>query len=93
MIENSSEPIKETTGNRSTSIFVILAIATLIVGLSTAAIVHYTDTMNTAHNAMVSDAMQKKAIHDAATSAAMKQAETDKMAAGDAMTHGSAMAK
>jgi uncharacterized protein YcfL len=68
--------------------FVIL-IAIAIVGCSALAstIVHHHDSTSFNHAMMVSDAMQKKSLKWQSASAAMKQAEKDKMIAAANMQH------
>lgn len=71
-----------------------IAVAAVIVfSAATALVVHHNDTVSNDHVMMSSQAMQAKAVKNAADTAAMKQAETDKMAAPhDAMTQGSTSA-
>jgi hypothetical protein len=66
---------------------VIAIIAVIGFSTATALVVHHNDTTKNSQAMMASDAMQKKEVSKAATDAAMKQAETDKMAAHDAMMH------
>lgn len=72
------------------NIQIIVAIVTVI-GFSTATalVIHHNDKISNDHAMMMSDAMQAKAVKKAASDAAMKQQETDKMAAHDAMMHDS----
>ncbi len=61
----------------------IVLIAAFSVG--TGLVIHHNDQKNSAHAMMVSDAMEKAAIMKAKTSAAMKQKQSDEMAAHDSM--------
>lgn len=61
----------------------------IVIGFSaaTAVVVHHHDKVANDHAMMASEAMQKTEISKAATDAAMKQQETDKMTVHDAMLH------
>jgi type IV secretory pathway VirB6-like protein len=61
----------------------------LIAGFSaaTALVVHHNDQTKNAQAMMMSDTAHKKAVQKAASDAAMKQKETDKMASQDSMMH------
>ncbi len=66
---------------------IIALIAVIGFSAATALVVHHNDKVSNDHALMTSQTMQAKAVKKAAADAAMKQAETDKMAAHDAMMH------
>lgn len=66
----------------------ITVVAVIVFSSLTALAIHHNDKVSNDHAMMTSQAMQAKAVKKAADTAAMKQAETDKMAANDTMTQG-----
>ena len=66
---------------------IIAALVVVVISVATGTIVHYNDKTANDHAMMESTKMQNSALQKAASDAAMKQSETDKMAANDAMMH------
>jgi predicted negative regulator of RcsB-dependent stress response len=82
--KTSNEAIKQTS-NTSSNQIVIVVLVIIAIAAVTGVMVHRNDTSSSNRALMSTEAMQKVAVHKAASAAAMKQAETDKMAAHTAM--------
>lgn len=82
----SDEAVKQTNHGASNQLIIVI-IVTIALAVATGLVVRHNDTTANNHAMMTAEAMQKTEVKKAATAAAMKQAETDKMAAHDAMMH------
>ncbi len=77
----------------NTKVIVVVAIVLVAAfSIGTGLVVHHKDQTNNTHAMMANSAMEKDAIMKAETNAAMKQKQSDEMAAHNAMMNTSSSA-